>query len=471
MKPVISTVILNWNRSDLLRKTLDSYVSTVDVPYELVIVDNGSTDDSPKIIREFCDGHPSARAVYLAENRGGEALNEELERCQAPIVHISENDIEYLPGWSKTVLDFFCVFPKLGQLSPFGPMPEDNEVWKEKPCVLRHAQGRILYAALKNLGTTCFLRRELLVQGIRVHNRPNPNAGSSPFVFPDDDRLSAEIKATGFLTAFSPHYLVHNLGHCNEEFEQREEYYRENYRAKPWLDEAGWEARRAEWRKQPKPVRRSWLFPEEKVSPEKTQASAECANPLLWSMFDGWTAEMEVIEFLHSLVRLLKPQLILETGTWHGIAAEAMGMALRENGCGSLISLEIDPESHAVATARIAAANLQEQATMVLGASLEYNVSGTIDMALFDSALELQGAEFRRFLPSLRPGAIVLFHDTNSAHRVVGESVWELVDAGLIDAIPLPTPRGVMICRVRERKDKKGRGQNKKSIWKRLFNR
>ena len=50
---VISTVILNWNRSDLLRVTIESYLKTVDVPYQLIIVDNGSTDDSREVIEEL----------------------------------------------------------------------------------------------------------------------------------------------------------------------------------------------------------------------------------------------------------------------------------------------------------------------------------------------------------------------------------------------------------------------------------
>lgn len=444
--PVISSIILNWNRADLLRTTLESYARTVDLPHELFIVDNGSTDDSPDVIRAFCATHPSATAIWMPENRGGEAINAALDRCTAPLVHLSENDIEYRPGWTGVVTTLFDVFPQLGQLSPFGPVPEDDEVWVAKSCVLRHARGHILYEAFVNLGTTCILRRSLVAGGLRVRNLESAGA----FLLPDDIQLSADVKAAGYITAFAPHYLVHNRGHRADEFATRPDYYRENYRSKP-VGEEGWQARIAEWRERPKPVRRSHVLPAEAVSPEKSAPTPECAEPWLWSMFDGWTAEVEVIEFLHALVRLLKPRFVLETGTWHGIAATAMGSALRDNGRGRLVSLEVDPESHAVASERIAAAGLQAQVELVRGASLEYVADETIDMALFDSELQLRGAEFKRFLPRLRDGAIVIFHDTNSAHQVVGATVADLVAAGDLDAIALPTPRGVTLCRVRDR--------------------
>jgi glycosyltransferase involved in cell wall biosynthesis len=52
---LITTVILNWNRADLLKMTVESYLKTIEVPYELIIIDNGSTDDSRKIIKELND--------------------------------------------------------------------------------------------------------------------------------------------------------------------------------------------------------------------------------------------------------------------------------------------------------------------------------------------------------------------------------------------------------------------------------
>lgn len=66
----ISTVVLNWNRADLLRRTLESYEQTIVVPHEVIIVDNASTDGSRQVIENFCRGHQMAQALLLDENRG-----------------------------------------------------------------------------------------------------------------------------------------------------------------------------------------------------------------------------------------------------------------------------------------------------------------------------------------------------------------------------------------------------------------
>jgi predicted O-methyltransferase YrrM/GT2 family glycosyltransferase len=442
--PVLSSIVLNWNRADLLHRTLDSLAATVNVPHELLIVDNNSTDGSREVITNFCKDRSGAQAMLLDTNRGGEAINVALEKARGRLIHISENDIEYLPGWCEFVIALFESFPKLGQLSPFGPVPEDEEVWVNKPCVLRHRQGRILYESFANLGTTCVLRRELIDRGIRVHNIPSEGT----YLLPDDIRLSREVQESGYLIALAPHYLVHNLGHWAAEFQTRPEYYRENYRSKP-VGEQEWHERIARWKSRLKPKRTSFLLPNESVSTEKSEPNAECPEPWLWSMFDGWTAEVETIEFLYALVRLIKPRFVLETGTWHGIAALAMGSGLRDNGRGELVSIELDEESHAVAARRIRDAALEERVRLLRGSSLDFVPDRLIDMALFDSDLSLRGREFEHYRSHLAPGALVLFHDTSTTHKVVAEAVDKLIADRVLDGFLLPTPRGLALCRFR----------------------
>lgn len=82
-KPLISTVLLNWNRADLLQRTLTSYLDTIACPFELFVVDNGSTDGSPAVIKDFCDAVPEIHSIFLATNCGGEALNNGLQQWSA----------------------------------------------------------------------------------------------------------------------------------------------------------------------------------------------------------------------------------------------------------------------------------------------------------------------------------------------------------------------------------------------------
>ena len=66
--------------------------------------------------------------------------------------------------------------------------------------------------------------------------------------------------------------------------------------------------------------------------PEYHRATPECPHPQLWSMYDSMTAEVEVLEFLRTLVTTIKPRLVVETGTFMGISTLWIAEALRMNG-------------------------------------------------------------------------------------------------------------------------------------------
>jgi GT2 family glycosyltransferase len=69
----ISVIIVNWNTCDLLRQCLQSVYRTVrEIAFEVIVVDNGSTDGSVSMIEaEF----PQVRTIVNAENRGFAAAN------------------------------------------------------------------------------------------------------------------------------------------------------------------------------------------------------------------------------------------------------------------------------------------------------------------------------------------------------------------------------------------------------------
>jgi len=48
---MISVILVNWNRRELLRAALESLARQVDVDFEVIVVDNGSEDGSLEVIR------------------------------------------------------------------------------------------------------------------------------------------------------------------------------------------------------------------------------------------------------------------------------------------------------------------------------------------------------------------------------------------------------------------------------------
>ena len=119
--------------------------------------------------------------------------------------------------------------------------------------------------------------------------------------------------------------------------------------------------------------------------PEYHRATAECPHPERWSMYDSMTAEYEVLEFLRTLVTTLKPDLVVETGSFLGVSTQWIAEGLERNGFGRVVSCEYDPVVFAKAQEKIAASPLRSRIELRNESSLEMDVHGTIDLLFSDS--------------------------------------------------------------------------------------
>ena len=180
--------------------------------------------------------------------------------------------------------------------------------------------------------------------------------------------------------------------------------------------------------------------------PEYHRATPECPHPERWHMYDSMTAEAEVLEFLRTLVTTLKPELIVETGSFLGVSTLWMAEGLKANGLGRIISCEYDPVVFAEAQKKIAGSGLAEYIDLRNESSLEMPVQGTIDLLFSDSDMPIREAEVRRFLPQMLPTGLILLHDASSHLKTVREAAQTLEREGLISCIYLPTPRGLVLA-------------------------
>ena len=66
MPPLVSVIIPTLNRGKYLRQCIESALSQDYPNFEVIVVDNGSTDNTPKILASFGD-----KIRYLKEEKGG----------------------------------------------------------------------------------------------------------------------------------------------------------------------------------------------------------------------------------------------------------------------------------------------------------------------------------------------------------------------------------------------------------------
>jgi len=108
---LVSVVILSWNRRDDLREGLlelrrQSYPSL-----EVIVVDNGSTDGTPAMVRsEF----PEVQLVIFPENIGIEAYNSGFRRAKGRYILILDDDSFPARNAIARMVDRFEADPRLG---------------------------------------------------------------------------------------------------------------------------------------------------------------------------------------------------------------------------------------------------------------------------------------------------------------------------------------------------------------------
>ncbi|MDP9038475.1 MAG: class I SAM-dependent methyltransferase [Acidobacteriota bacterium] len=191
------------------------------------------------------------------------------------------------------------------------------------------------------------------------------------------------------------------------------------------------------------------------LQPEYHRPTPECPNPERWSMIDSMTAEVEVLEFLATLVTTAKPRLVVETGSFLGVSTEWIARGLERNGPlpggaqAKVVSCEYDPVVFEKAKARIDASPLNRYIELRNESSLEMHIEGAIDLFFSDSDLPIREAEVKRFLPQMNPHGLILMHDASSHLRLVREAALRMEDEGLLSVVLLPTPRGLVVAQPR----------------------
>jgi glycosyltransferase involved in cell wall biosynthesis len=79
--PLASTIIPVFNRPGMVREAVDSVLAQTYRPIEIIVVDDGSTDDTPRVIEELAARHPEVRGIR--KPNGGPGLAREAGRTEA----------------------------------------------------------------------------------------------------------------------------------------------------------------------------------------------------------------------------------------------------------------------------------------------------------------------------------------------------------------------------------------------------
>jgi GT2 family glycosyltransferase len=103
--PLVTVVVVNWNRRELLQSCLKSLARQTHPSFEVVVVDNGSVDGSAGLVEEMASSYPVLlRLIINSNNRGFCAANNQgFAASGSELVALLNNDAEADPGWLEAL--------------------------------------------------------------------------------------------------------------------------------------------------------------------------------------------------------------------------------------------------------------------------------------------------------------------------------------------------------------------------------
>jgi glycosyltransferase involved in cell wall biosynthesis len=168
----VSAIIDTYNYGRFIAEAIKSVLAQEPRPDQILVVDDGSTDHTPEIVKAF-------DVTYLRKLNGGQAsnLNFGISQAQGDIVCFLDADDVWLPGKVRKVLECFEKHPETAMVQHFQKSidAEGRELHDGSACLPRKAEATladIRTGAASFSGTSALsFRREAL-----QHVGPIPEA-------------------------------------------------------------------------------------------------------------------------------------------------------------------------------------------------------------------------------------------------------------------------------------------------------
>lgn len=109
-RPVVSVILCTYNRAGLLREALRALAGQVagTPPYEIIVVDNNSTDETRAVVRAFTGASTLVRYEFEPEQGLSAARNHGIAAARADLIAFTDDDVRVAPDWVRTIAALFA---------------------------------------------------------------------------------------------------------------------------------------------------------------------------------------------------------------------------------------------------------------------------------------------------------------------------------------------------------------------------
>ena len=212
----ISVIVPTFNRAASLQRLLasfDALRSPNSITAEILVVDNGSTDNTASVLAQATGACAKFSLKVLREDRRGKsnALNRGLSSAQGKILLIVDDDVVVHPEWLVQHLDSYRLtsFDAMqGRVLPgvdVDGRPADSHKLREYNIPIVD-YGETIRECRGLTGTNMSFKQEVFAKVGWFDARLGPGAAG----FSEDTQYSIRIREAGFRIGYTPHAVVYH---------------------------------------------------------------------------------------------------------------------------------------------------------------------------------------------------------------------------------------------------------------------
>ncbi len=164
-----------------------------------------------------------------------------------------------------------------------------------------------------------------------------------------------------------------------------------------------------------------------------------------WLAHNGQSPEIAVCDFVSSLVRMMQPKVVIETGVGQGYVTRVIASALEGRG-GHLFAFESDDWWREMMVGQYFWVERKQVATLSQLVTPPVELIVAADLAVIDSDFDFRFAEIEWWNEYAKPGAVALIHDTADRDGTVHQSVRGLITELGMTGVFLQNPRGAFMA-------------------------
>lgn len=168
-QPLVSIVMANYNYGHMIGDAIQSVIDQTYGRFELIIVDDGSTDDSAETAQRFVAKDTRVTLIRQANAGQGGAWNTAFARCRGDILCLLDSDDLFEPDKLESIVDTFENESETGMIQhPLQVIDPDNQPLQVIPFLSRLEEGWLGPTLLRRGGRWSFMPTSALAFRMEV---------------------------------------------------------------------------------------------------------------------------------------------------------------------------------------------------------------------------------------------------------------------------------------------------------------